>query len=100
MSLVRTFKNKSYFQVNWINVEKYWISIWYVEGVSSVALSFSANFDKLLNNSMSEAFEEYFPLSDGGTFAPYVDFFAFGAILFCSGIYNCLKQAQINDLVN
>lgn len=72
----------------------------YVIGVSSVALSFSANFDKLLNNSMSEAFEEYFPLSDGGTFAPYVDFFAFGAILFCSGLlcFGMRSSATINNI--
>ncbi|KAI9565618.1 hypothetical protein GHT06_009410 [Daphnia sinensis] len=52
----------------------------YLIGTASVARAFSANLDALTNYTMSQAFEETFPLKSPGL-SPYVDFFCMAVTL-------------------
>lgn len=52
----------------------------YLIGTASVARAFSANLDALTNYTMSQAFEETFPLNSPGL-SPYVDFFCMAVTL-------------------
>ncbi|KAK2705810.1 hypothetical protein QYM36_015980 [Artemia franciscana] len=57
----------------------------YLIGTASVAKSFSENFDKLVNKSMSNAFLDVFPIDAPGL-GPYVDWFAFSVTIVLSGL--------------
>ena len=50
-----------------------------------MARSFSGNINLLTNRTLSTAFEEYFPLSDGSFIAEYADILAFGATILATG---------------
>lgn len=55
-----------------------------LQGTASVARAFSANLDALTNYTMSQAFEETFPLNSPGL-SPYVDFFCMAVTLALAG---------------
>ena len=66
----------------------------YFLGTASVAKSFSENFDKLVNKSMSNAFLDVFPIDAPGL-GPYVDWFSFSVTIVLSGEIHLCPQKCI-----
>ncbi|XP_048224941.1 cationic amino acid transporter 3-like [Perognathus longimembris pacificus] len=58
----------------------------YVIGAAGVARAWSAAFDGLTGNHMSQALASSFPLSAPGILAKYPDFFALGLVLVLTGL--------------